>query len=205
MAHFAPARPARRAWLIVLLLHGLAGWLLSQRLAPPPAARRPALVSVWLPPARMPRPQLPAPNLPAPRQAPATSRLPAVDSRAAAPEQAPAAAVPAAEESPPATRSSVAPLVLGLPAAIGPSASAAWRNPALADERSNSPRASVEQRIARAIGGEADQPDEIHGPTRRRIRYRGGCYDLQQSRDAQLDPFNASVKQAPAQMKPCSW
>jgi hypothetical protein len=201
MASFTPARPARRAWLIVLLLHGLAGWLLSQRLAPPAAARRPALVSVWLPPMHLPPPT--------PKQAPARARLPAVDGRSLPPDPAPAAVAappaPATEESPQATRSSVAPLMLGLPATISPPASAAWRNPALADERSNSPRANVEQRIARAIGGEPDQPDEIHSPTRRRIRYRGGCYDVQQSRDAQLDPFNASVKQAPAQLKPCSW
>jgi len=185
------------------MLHAAGLMLLAQRQGPngaPPKRER--LVVSLLPPQR----KLPTAT---PVQAHATPRA---ERSAAAPpfktvlEPAPAAptSVAAPAEPPAPARGSVAPLQLGLPSAIAPAASAPWRNPALGDERTNTPRLNVEQRIARAIGGEADQPDEIHGPTRRRIRYRGGCYDLQQSRNAQLDPFNASVMQAPAQVKSCS-
>jgi len=197
----SPRRP-HWVWMLVFMLHAAGLILLAQRQGTHGAPLMRERLVVWL---LQPKPKLPTAT-PVPAHA-----MPRAERPAAAPpfktilEPAPAAAPRAAvPEEPGATpRGSVAPLQLALPA--GPAASQAWRNPALADERSNSPRASVEQRIARAIGGEADQPDEIHGPTRRRIRYRGGCYDVQQSRDAQLDPFNASVKQAPAQLKPCSW
>lgn len=202
MPSLAPPRRPRWVWMLVFMLHAAGLMLLAQRQGTNGAPLMRERLAVWL---LQPQPKSPTAT-PVPAHA-----TPRAERPAAAPpfktdlEPAPAtptrAAVP---EEPAATpRGSVAPLQLALPA--GQAASQAWRNPALTDERSNSPRASVEQRIARAIGGETDQADAIHGPTRRRIRYRGGCYDIQQSRDTQLAPFNASVKQAPAQMKPCSW
>lgn len=197
----APARRTRPAWLIVLALHGLAGWLLSQQLHPRPGARPGELLRIRL----LPLPVKPAaspaaPPLPSPRQThPQPSWAPSEASRS---DERPAEPPPLGLTDPgTAPRSTAAPLNLSLPPQ--PTASAPWRNPALADERSNTPRAGMEQRIARAIGGEADQPDEIINPGKRRIRYHGNCYDVQQSRNAQLDPYNQSVYQPPAQGKSC--
>lgn len=183
----------------------LAG-LLSLR--PWPARTRspkgnPALM-VWLLPAAWPTARsaaLPAPTRPRSAAAPAPPRAPR-HARAAlqaitlsvTPEAASAALVtgPAA----PPTR---APLRLRLPDAV----LARPGNPALADPRADSPRPTLESRIARVLDHGNGWVEEPLGEGR--VRYRRGseCIEVRPARIDQLDPFNRSALPVPGVAKRC--
>ena len=151
-------------------------------------------------PPTAPRPVRAAtPALPLPAMAPV--RAQAITWPLAAPESAPA---PGPDESPGAAPAPApaTPLNLALP---GPArgASAPWRdrsyqrNPALDDPRSNSPKPTLESRIAAALGG-SDQITEYRledGSVR--LRRGNSCVMVRPNRASTLDPFNASAQFRP--------
>jgi hypothetical protein len=195
---------------LVLVLH-LVGAALLLRLGtwpdrtPVPAAGPPLLL--WLLPAPDPlRGAAPVPATPAPRPAlarrapaaPAPRRpdddaLQAISVPAAVDAPAPAPPAAAASATPPAPP----PLNLALPR--GRPAPWRERNPALEDPRSNTPRFTLEQRIAEAMGGDGEWVEEAIDADHRRIRRGRTCIYLQRPRAAQLDPFHPAHRELPWQ------
>lgn len=156
-------------------------------IAPPRPAPRPAPAA----PAILPRTELPAPS-PLP-PLPFTTEPPTA---ASPPPPQPAPATPAAE--PPRMS-----LRLTLPPGYAASAAAA-RNPALSDPRANTPRPTLEDRIADATGGAGAWVEESTGEyhsqavgaqgDRRTVLRRGNtCIEVFRSRIADTDAFNGSV------------
>jgi hypothetical protein len=135
-------------------------------------------------------------------QAPA---LPDVAPPAFTTEPAPTAinspAPPPSSEAPPAEPPRTA-LRLTLPPGYAAS-SAAARNPALSDPRSNTPRPTLEDRIADATGGTGawvEEPVDNHaqsvgalGEYRTVLRKGNTCTEVFRSRISDSDPFNNSV------------
>jgi len=165
-------------------------WLqLSARAAAPsPAAPPQARHAVSKVPARRPRePQ--AITLPAASQS-ARTEVPPADPPAL---PSPAVAASASAEPPP--------LNLALP--LGASAPWRQRNPALDDPRVHSPPATVDSRIAAALGG-SDRITQEHLEGGR-IRFRRGneCVVAHPNRAERIDPFNASVSPKPRPMEKC--
>ncbi|MBL8308514.1 MAG: hypothetical protein JNM33_17605 [Rubrivivax sp.] len=194
------ARAGAGVALGVLLLHGLLGLALLRlgvwrdRVAPWPA-RAPLLVRLI----DAPRPSAPAATaLPSPRRTTAptleAARWPDV---AAITTEAPSApnAPPAAAQSATAPAPAPVPLDLRLPR----SASAPWRvrSPALDDPRANTPRASFEQRLRDAMGGDGEWREERLGDDQVRFRRGSTCVDVERSRSDQLDPFNRAAGARP--------
>lgn len=114
----------------------------------------------------------------------------------APPTPAPPAVAPSAE--PPRTT-----LRLTLPPGYAAS-SAAARNPALSDPRANTPRATLEDRIADATGGAGAWVEESTSENRsqsvgaqgdhRTVMRRGNtCVEIFRSRIADMDQFNGNV------------
>lgn len=154
-----------------------------------------------------PAPRLPAPptlpKLQAPREAdrrpippPSVSIAPPGTPETAPVTITPPAAPPPAE--PPRTT-----LRLTLPPGYAAS-SAAARNPALSDPRSNTPRMTLEDRIADATGGAGAWVEESTSENRsqsvgalgdrRTVMRRGDtCVEIFRSRIADTDPFNGNV------------
>ncbi len=115
----------------------------------------------------------------------------------------------AASMAPPAGPSSAppasAPLNLALPrdSLAARRGQGGERNPALEDPRSNSPRASLESRIAAALGG-SDQITEFRMQDGSVRLQRGqACVVVRPSRDSSLDPFNAAAQQRPRLVDRC--
>lgn len=81
--------------------------------------------------------------------------------------------------------------------------SAAARNPALSDPRSNTPRSTLEDRIADATGGAGawvEEPKDNHslvvgalGDRRTVLRKGDTCMEVFRSRIADMNPFNGNV------------
>lgn len=185
----------------------LGAW--SDRHPPPP--RQPALtvrLLRWAPPPELPRPQTaatppatpplkrPAPNE---RQArPDPARPPASDTLQAITLPAEPSAPAAAQTAAPAASAPPPPLNLALPRG----ASAPWRagrNLALDDERSNTPKLTLEQKLAEAMGGSGPWVEEPIDADHRRLKRGNTCIYLQRSRAAQLDPFNPAYRALPWQ------
>lgn len=208
---FAPLRTRTGLAVVVLGLHGL-GLLLALRLgawadrspAPPPAP-----VLVWLapPPAVADRPTA-APAAPRPARQlreRETVRRPAEPQAitlppAPAPTQAMDVTVPAEAEAPPAA-APPAPLNLALPRG----ASAPWRqrHPALDDARVLTPGATLEGRIAAALGGSDRITQERLDDGRIRFRRGSECVVAHPNRAERIDPFNASVSPKARPMEKC--
>ena len=161
----------------------------------PAPERQPLVVRLMLPPAAAPAA--------APRQAAAPARaLPARREPQAI--TLPAPAVEATE--PPAQPSQPAPVaVTGEVAASAPppldlrlprGASAPWRahNPALDDPRANSRKATMEENLAAAMGGDGRWVMELLDGDR--IRYRRGnqCVEVQRTRAGQLELANGAFR-----------
>ncbi len=180
-------------------------WLHRPALLDGPGERRLTTVRLITPsvprPAPAPRPELPTPRLavPALPSLPAPVTEPAVTTPAVT---TPALAAPAAEPAPEATppRST---LRLTLPPGYAAS-SAAARNPALSDPRSNTVRPTLEDRIADATGGAGAWVEESTGENRsqavgaqgdhRTVMRRGNtCVEIFRSRIADTDAFNGNV------------
>lgn len=161
-------------------------------------------------PARTPPPAAsPTPTLPRFKPPP---KGPAVDP--GAPDTMPAAPAPVAPPADADPRPAADPprttLRLTLPPGYAAS-SAAARNPALSDPRSNTPRPTFEERIADATGGASDWVEEKTSDNRlqsvgalgeRRMVMRRGntCVEILRSRIAEVDQFNGNVAPRAVQM-----
>lgn len=200
-------------WLargFVVALHAAALLALWLHRPPPlaePGERRFTTVRLVAPE----RPRLPPPDRPRPVAAPLRSGpvvLPPVinpdaprpDNIPTAPATTPAPPVAPADEPPRTT------LRLTLPPGYAASANAARnaaRDLALSDPRSNTPRLTLEDRIADATGGAGawvEEPKDNHALVvgalgdRRTVMRRGNtCVEVFRSRIADSDPFNNSV------------
>lgn len=199
-------RWAARAVVVALHAALLAAlWLHRPQGLAPTGERRSATVRLLQPERRAPpfiddirgitRPPGPAPvPLISPPPYITGADMPAGITLPAAAPRAPGAA-PAGE--PPRTT-----LRLTLPPGYAAS-SAAARNPALSDPRSNTPRATLEDRIADATGGAGawvEEPKDNHalavgaqGDRRTVLRNGSTCVEVFRSRIADSDSFNSSV------------
>lgn len=211
MCPIGPARPGARVAAGVLVLHVLLGLALLrlgvwQDRHPATPARAPLVVTLWFAPIPAPTPSA-APALrartPAPPRA-ATAPAAAYIAPDAAPAPAPAAPgitvapMPAASAPPP-------PLDLRLPRAAAAAATRS-RNPALDDPRANTPRASFEQKLRDAMGGDGTWVEERLDDDRVTFRRGRTCVDVERSRVDQLDPFNRAASAKPwvaKQARPC--
>jgi hypothetical protein len=157
---------------------------LPDRKPPPATAPAPALLRFTPPPARMPTEP--------------TAEPPATDTTAATPAPITAPPPTATPAEPPRTT-----LRLTLPPGYAAS-SAAARNPALSDPRSNTPRRTFEERIADATGGAGEWVEEktsdnrlqsvgALGDSRTVLRRGNTCVEIFRSRIADVDPFNGNV------------
>ena len=165
----------------------------SMRIILPPPPR-----SVPTPPRATPARSVPPPRAPAttaPPPIPMADAPPAVALPTPAPPTTPPGTVPAGE--PPRTA-----LRLTLPPGYAAS-SAAARNPALTDPRSNTPRPTLEDRIADATGGAGawvEERVENHsqsigalGEYRTVMRRGSTCVEIFRSRISDNNAFNSSV------------
>ena len=205
-------RPATVALVLALHLVLLAGALRlgvwPERTAP--TSRPPLTVQlIWQ---RLTSPTLPAqpprPEVQAVRQTRAARTVqqdqPATTNTPAAAEPAlQAITLPAAAPSEPATPAAPAasastPLNLALPRG----ASAPWRqhSQALDDPRSNTPKLTMEQKLAMAMGGDGGWTEEVIDADHRRLRRGNMCVYLQRSAAAQLDPFHPAFRNLPWQV-----
>lgn len=194
---------------VVAALHiGLLAALLMHDMPRPPSDGPRRLTSIRLIAAAPPRHPVPAVTpVPPPRgaaraqpPAPAAPDRPAADPGASqAPEPPPAPAATAAAPTEPARTT----LRLLLPPGYAAS-SAAARNPALSDPRSNTARVTLEDRIADATGGAGAWVEEQTSDNRaqsvgalgdrRTVMRRGDtCVETFRSRIADADPFNGNV------------
>jgi hypothetical protein len=154
-----------------------------------------------------PRPRQPSPPAPPPLATPHTTApaLPAIAPPAFTIENAPVAANPTPTAVPPDVAATEPPrgtLRLVLPPGYAASTAAA-RNPALSDPRSNTPRPTLEDRIADATGGAGawvEEPVDNHaqsvgalGEYRTVLRKGNTCTEVFRSRISDSDPFNNSV------------
>jgi len=98
----------------------------------------------------------------------------------------------AAIEPPPAASAPIArPLDLAIPRALAVPARPSMRDQMLNDPRANSPKASVETRVA-AVAGTPELVEEPMDATRLRIKQNGQCIEVHVSRNAQIDQWNQS-------------
>jgi hypothetical protein len=158
----------------------------------PAPERQPLVVRLMLPPAPAPataprQPAAPARALPA-RREPQAITQPAPVAEAPEPLPPPAPAAVTAE----VPASAPPPLDLRLPR----SASAPWRahNPALDDPRANSRKATLEENLAAAMGGDGRWVMERLDVDR--IRYRRGnqCIEVHRTRAGQLELANGAFR-----------
>jgi len=155
--------------------------------------RRLTTVRLILPTPR-PVPPPPEPRRDAP-QRPAEPRLIPPPSLTAEP-QAPAETAPVPATAPPVAMQPAEPprttLRLTLPPGYAAS-SAAARNPALSDPRSNTARPTLEDRIADAAGSTGEWVSERTSDHRTLMRRGDTCMEVLRSRIADTDQFNSSV------------
>jgi hypothetical protein len=165
------------------------------RLAPPQRAME--AVPARVAPTRRPEVTKPLPK-PVPASVPVPAPAPTAPPQAISPPAGPAPAATAAiPPAPAAPASATAPPPLNL--ALPRRAAAPWRQrlPALDDPRSNTARATFEDQLREAMGGDGrwalERIDEDH------IHYRNGstCVDIRRSRAEQLDGFNRGFSPKP--------
>ena len=203
------SRRAGRAclWLAVVGVHALLLLALRSSLLPRPRDEAPAAPSVPLVVRLIATlPAIPTAKLPAASQLPQAprARAPVLALPSTVVGQAITLAPPAVDAPPsaaPVPDTSVK-LDLTLPRrAAAASAPRSMREQLLSDPRSNTPRATVESRVA-AVAGSVDIVEERMDATRMRVKQRGGCVEVHVSRNAQIDPFNQSVSPTPKIVKP---
>lgn len=195
-----------RRWLVRGLVVGLHAAVLLALLqhrppAPPEPQRRLTTVRLVAPAAPRPPPPRVAPSVTPPRSAEPPSVAPAIvptEPAAQSDTAPPAPPPPLPPAEPPRTT-----LRLTLPPGYAAS-SAAARNPALSDPRSNTPRPTLEERIADATGGAGawveERTSEYRSQSvgalgdRRTVMRRGDtCVEIFRSRIADMDAFNGNV------------
>jgi hypothetical protein len=113
----------------------------------------------------------------------------------APPELGPAAAPPAPAVSAPRE------LDLRWPSSVASPRSPSLREQWLNDPRSNTPRASVEPRVA-AVAGSSAMTEERMDDTKTRFRQNGECIEVHVSRDAQINAWNQNHSPTPKIVKP---
>ncbi len=199
------------ARVLVVALHlALLAVLLQQQapLAPDTGERRSVSMRIILPtpprPQPLPRSAAPERSAPRPPAAPAPQPAATADTPATttplptspAPPAAPAAPPPSGAEQPRTA------LRLTLPPGYAAS-SAAARNPALSDPRSNTPKPTLEDKIADATGGAGAWVEErvdnhsqsigAQGEYRTVMRRGNTCVEIFRSRISDNNAFNSSV------------
>lgn len=197
-------------WLLVLGLHGLLFIAWPRQPLPargaPPAAPVTMLRLLWpaSPEAAARREPLPAKVL-----SPQTARQ-ARPAPAAAALRNPA---PAEQPAPPADAGSVGQAITLTPAEPPASAPLNLRLPgrgqlpatpaaaALADPRANSPRPTLEARLARSL--DTTVTEELLPDGSVRIRRGNDCFIARPTRGSQLDPFSEHAKTAPRSVGSC--
>jgi hypothetical protein len=188
----------------VMLLHGLLflGW----RAITVPVARgqrapeSTAVILRLLPPVRLEAEEAPRPPT-APR-ARAPSAAPALSLQSAAAPSPQAITLQAATPPPPtASAPDSRALELALPRAAAAPAARSMKDQMLNDPRANSPKPSVDTRVA-AVAGTPELVEERIDATRTRFRRNGQCVEVHVSRNAQLDPWNQSHLPTPKIVKP---
>ena len=75
------------------------------------------------------------------------------------------------------------------------------KDQALADPRANSPRPTVESRVA-AVSGTTAMTEERMDDNKARFRQNGGCIEVHVSRDAQTNPWTLNHSATPKLVKP---
>jgi hypothetical protein len=189
----------RRHWLargLVAALHLAllaALWLYKPAGLREPSEKRLTTVRLILPKPSRPTPPPPSPP---PAPAPRATTLPA-EPRLVAPLPIPTETAPETAEahSPvaaPPTEPARSTLRLTLPPGYAAS-SAAARNPALSDPRSNTPRPTLEDRIADAAGATGDWVAERTSDHRTLLRRGDTCVEALRSRIGDMDRFNENV------------
>lgn len=194
-------------WLAVVGVHALLLLALRSSLLPRQRSDAPTAPSVplvvrliaTLPAAPAAQPAAAEPRLPSPRV-----RATALAPPSAAIGQAITLAPPAVDAPSPAASvpDPGIKLDLSLPRrAAAASAPRSMREQMLNDPRSNTPRATLESRVA-TVAGSVELVEERMDATRMRVKQRGGCVEVHVSRNAQIDPFDQSVAPTPKVVKP---
>ncbi|MEO6279734.1 hypothetical protein [Roseateles sp.] len=203
------------ARILVVALHAAllaALWLHRPRGLDDEPVRRATTVRLILPKLRPPPPPADEPmRLSAnPAAAPVITPLPfSIDATAPTDAAITAPLTPATPAAPP-TEPPRTTLRLTLPPGYGAS-SATARNPALSDPRSNTPKLTLEDRIADATGGAGAWVEEhtsennvqavgALGEHRTVMRRGNTCVELFRSRISDTDPFNGNVAPRAARM-----
>ncbi len=201
-----PRRTERAVFAATVLLLHLLLWWAWPRQAPPSrgtpldAAASPTLPMQWLVIVAAPAEQALPPVAAAPTRviAPRTAMPVRESSRRA--QQPLAITMPAALPPEPAASTPPA-LDLTLPSAAAAPPSPSLRHQWLNDPRTNSPRVSVESRVA-ALNGPDRWEAEPMDATRTRWRRNGRCIEVHVARNAQIDPYNQSFSPTPKAVKP---
>ncbi len=201
MHHRWPAR------LFVIALHaGLLAALWLHRAPQPGQGERRLVTLRLLPPKVAAAPPRESRPLPVARTvAPVPAAVPIMPAIPLPADTQPSTAItlPPPEVAAPAAAPPRAPLRLTLPPGYAASAAAA-RNPALDDPRSNTPRLTLEDRIADATGGAGAWVEEktsennvqavgALGEHRSVMRRGNTCVEIFRSRISDTDPFNGNV------------
>ena len=197
------ARAAERWFVItvVLMAHGLLLW--AWRHAAAPAPRQASLRTA--PPVTVLRLIPPTPPAAATQALDAAATPPARLNRSPPPKheaagpQAPQAITVGVE---PAASAALPPaLDLSVPRAAAAPTQRTIKDQVRGDPRANTPRASVESRIA-ALNGPDRWEAEPMDATRTRWRRNGQCIEVHVARNAQIDPYNQSFSPTPKAVKP---
>jgi hypothetical protein len=203
---------ARRAerWAVgavVLLIHVLLLWTWRFVATPTPRERGPSaaptITVLRLIPAQAPAPEMRD-------AAPPPAAVPTVKSgqtaqakrdapRPAAPQAITVLASPELAASAPAATPRE--LELSLPRAVAAPAQQTMKDQMRNDPRANSPRRSIETRVAE-VSGTTAMTEERMDDTKTRLRQNGSCIEVHVSRDAQTNPWNQNHAPTPKLVKP---
>lgn len=197
------------AWGAVVLLHLLLWELLTHRPVQPLAPKLPLRVTLRLLPSLVAR----VPDEPGAVPQRQTTGSRAAQRRALVPARAegplPDAAPPAPRPQPitvlaepPQAAASQPPLDLRWRAPAGRAPTEA-RSPATADPRANSARATLPERMARALGSDTHLTEEARAAGTVRLRQGSACVDLKTTRASQLFPFDQSTRPSPRLAEAC--
>jgi hypothetical protein len=188
----------------VLLLHGLL--ILGWRAITVPVARgqrtpeSTGVVLHLLPLVRETAEQPPRPPATPQARVPSTAPTPAL--RPATDPAPQAITLQAATPPPPAASAADSrALELSLPRAAAAPAARSMKDLMLNDPRANSPKASVDTRVA-AVAGTPELVEERIDATRTQFRRAGQCVEVHVTRNAQLDPWNQNHLPTPKIVKP---
>lgn len=182
--------PSAPTWLLILAMH--AGVLAVLNTRPRPAQTAPSpwseLRLIPVQPATAPAtpPAAHTPRVHAPEAAPANAPFPTLPAEVAAdPIEAPTTSTSPAQPLPP-LRLTLAELI-----------TAARRQPALDDPRSNTPVSRFGARIANDLGGDGRWAEERMDPDFVRLRRGNTCINLHRNRTAGRQPFDEAAAPTP--------